>query len=272
MNQPTNYHDRIELSNSALNKFAISPKHYLHSKIYKPEPTAAMIFGSAFHCFVLEPEKFKTDYFVFNGSNRPNKEMTMAAKENKAWKEKLYNDNPGKIQIDISDYQTLELMKCCILSHSGAKELLEGLTHREEEIYWQDEVTGLKMRGKTDGRGNNYALDLKTCQTAEPRKFVSHAIDYGYHRQNAIYVDGYRANKININNFFFIAIESNMPHAVSVIRATEDFEGLGRESYRALLSDFKYWEKMGSPDVGYEWKNPIDTIFDAELPKWIRNA
>lgn len=265
-----NYFDRPELSNSALNKFAISPKHYLWSKAHKQQPTPAMIFGSAFHCFILEPEKFKDSFFVLDTEKRPDKTMTMAAKANKEWKEQMIIANRGKTQIDMFDMQTIELMKACLMEHPGAKDLLSKVTDTEKEIFWTDEITGIKMKGKLDGLGDNFIIDLKTCQSAEPIGFVSHSINYAYHRQAALYLDGCRANKIKANNFYFIAIEKDPPFAVSVLSTSSEFEKFGRQSYQRLLEDFQYWQQLGEPDIGYEWKNPIDTIFETELPSWIK--
>src|SRR5574344_1079999 len=59
------YHDDKEyISVSGLKKIKVSPAHYKEAE--KVEPTEAMIFGSAYHCFILEPERFENEYYIFD--------------------------------------------------------------------------------------------------------------------------------------------------------------------------------------------------------------
>ena len=267
----TDYYSLPQLSNSALNHFAISPKHYLWYKQNPPAPTPAMVFGQAFHCYILEPEKFKESFFVLDTNNRPEKDKTMASNLNKEWKAGMIAANIKKTQIDSDDFEKLGAMKKSLMLHVGASELILQVTVTEKEIFWRDKVSGIDMKGKLDGYFTNNIIDLKTCQSAEPVGFVTHAINYAYHRQAALYIDGCRANKLQAANFYFIAIEKEPPYAVSVLNTSNEFERLGRNSYQRLLEDFAYWQQLGEPDIGYEWKNPIDTIFETELPQWIKN-
>lgn len=65
------------MSFSSLMKFMRSPLHWLHDKEQEdPEETAAMRFGSAFHCLVLEPNKWD-ERFVMIPDTLPERPSAM---------------------------------------------------------------------------------------------------------------------------------------------------------------------------------------------------
>lgn len=71
------YHATVALSKSGLDQFQRSPAHYkAWLEGAKEEPTPAMVFGSAFHCAVLERDEYAKRYVIFEGDRR-----TKAGKE-----------------------------------------------------------------------------------------------------------------------------------------------------------------------------------------------
>ena len=64
------YHATDAVSASLLKQIAKSPAHAKAYLSQQQEPTAAMLFGTAFHCAVLEYEKFTQQYAVFVGDKR----------------------------------------------------------------------------------------------------------------------------------------------------------------------------------------------------------
>ena len=59
------YHaDKNFISVSGMKKLKVSPAHFREEEEIKE--TEALIFGSAYHCFVLEPDRFENEYYIFN--------------------------------------------------------------------------------------------------------------------------------------------------------------------------------------------------------------
>ena len=79
------YHASAAISKSGLDKIARSPAHYKAAQEAEQEATDAMIFGSAFHDFILLPEIFQTAYTVlpddFDGRTKEGKALMSAIKE-----------------------------------------------------------------------------------------------------------------------------------------------------------------------------------------------
>lgn len=56
------YHSHAAVSKTQLDQIAKSPAHFKHARESETESTQAMIFGSAFHDFILLPEVFAESY------------------------------------------------------------------------------------------------------------------------------------------------------------------------------------------------------------------
>ncbi len=265
------------MSNSSMTHFKRSPRHYLYEKTHKKEPTDAMIFGSAFHCFVLEPEKFEEQYCTLPGDapKRPTSAQWNAKKPSPesvasmAWWNEFNAANGTKIILDAEDLEKIKRMNDALLSNEFARELLDAVTEVEKPMLWTDEVTGIECKGKIDGFSNSFTLDLKTCLNAHPDSFSIDAFNSAYHRQAAFYMDARGVLKMGKGDFYFIAIEKEAPYGVSPMKCTNDFISHGRFVYSNILEDFRYWKEMGSPDVSYEWRSPFG-YHDLSLPAWVK--
>ena len=89
-------------------------------------------------------------------------------------------------------------------------------------MYWHDERTGARLRCHPDWMttgGRPIQVDVKTTKSAAPRDFEKSCADYGYHQQQALYVDGLAAHGIE-TDFLFFAIESTYPYLCSVVELT----------------------------------------------------
>lgn len=257
------------LSNTSLTQFKRSPLHYLYYKANKMEPTDAMIFGAAFHCFILENEKFSNHYFTINPDERPEKDKTMTSKLNQAWKDEIITANKGKQLISAIDLDTISRMNDSLQRCTPAIELMSELSDVETPLEWMDTETGLPMYGRMDGKGSDFSIDLKTCLNASNEQFTRDAFNSDYPRQAALYVDGRQETEGKATDFYFICIEKNPPYAVSVQKCSLQFLSHGRLQYVTLLNDFVRWNEAGRPVAGYEWKNK-QGYFDLNLPSWIK--
>lgn len=249
------------ISNSRIAAFKRSPKHLVHYLLHKPEPTPAMLFGSAFHARLLQPESFDKLYAVAPDVDRRTKE----GKELYAQFQYTALDHNLDI-ISGQDLSKIDEMVDSVMNDPIASELIRSATGREVDRLWTNSVHELPMRGIIDGVGNGFMFDVKTCQDAHPAKFGRDAYYSDYHRQAAIYLD---STEDNTTEFYFIAIEKDRPYGVSVHKVSEHLQELGRKQYLDAIIEYRSWVDAGMPLSGYEYWH-YSGIHDLEAPNYLK--
>ena len=140
------------------------------------------------------------------------------------------------------------------------------LTHNEalieQSMFWTDPETGIECRTRPDYI-NNAVIDIKSTRNASPQSFMRDAYNMKYHIQAAFYLDGVRANGMEINKFVFIAIEKDAPFIVQTYVADDAFIERGREDYKKALEILVRCKETGNYPA---YETGIQTL---ELPKWI---
>ncbi|MFH1146841.1 MAG: PD-(D/E)XK nuclease-like domain-containing protein [Pseudomonadota bacterium] len=246
--------DRI--SNSYLSRLNICPAA---AKI-KLEETPAMTFGRAFHSFILDGlAAFSRDVAIVPELNR-------RTNQGKADYEAFQKANEGKAIISQDDLAAIIEMDKAVKSHPLAKNLI-GTGTNEVSVFWDDSFSGLPCKARSDKvPGQNTLVDLKKTRGASAHSFQRSVIDYGYHRQSALYIDGMRkATGDNYDLFAFIAVEDSEPYRVEVYTLSQDFIEYGRQEYQRLINIESKCREKG------EWPNfTSDNATEIELPKYIQ--
>jgi len=218
------YADREHVSNSMLSLLNKSPQHLQKLLDGHQEETPALIFGSAFHTYVLEPEKWKQDVAIYDGKTR----------RGKAWDEfKEEYDKDANCILLQNEYDDLKCMQDVIMSNAECQELLYG-GKNEAVSCWEDEDSGVFCKGKADKVKKDCVIDLKTTSSGELHSFKGSAYKYGYNRQSAFYMDGFNKNK-----FIFIVIEKSSPYNLYIYDCSDQFVESGREEYKYLLDVYR---------------------------------
>jgi len=245
------------ISNSRLTAFKRSPLHLIHYLTKPKESTPAMTFGSAFHAYLLEPDKFNSLYAVAPDVDR-------RTKEGKLEFDKFVYESDGKTVLSNSDKSKIVNMTEAVYANPIAAELMSQLTATEVNREWISDGLKMPMRGIIDGIAPDFMLDIKTCMDANPYKFQRDAWNMNYHRQAAIYLD----SDHSILDFYFIAIEKDAPYGVSVHKVTNSMLDKGREIYLDQLIEYKAWADAGCPAAGYEYWHYSGT-HEWELPTYL---
>ena len=125
----TEYHATKDyISASAMKKLKVSPMHFKEAD--EVTETDAMIFGSAYHCFILEPDRFEKDYYVFDdhaiyevliGEGFKSPRSTKQYKEWMASEMRVIGDRKS---LSIDDFQKIKKMKDRLMSHRYIRTLL----------------------------------------------------------------------------------------------------------------------------------------------------
>ena len=268
------------LSQSGMKNLKKSPAHY---RQYKDEPaeveTDAMAFGSAYHMYILEPERFEQEYYVFDddaiyqvligeGFKSPR-----STKQYKEWQESEMRLIGDRKTIDKNDYTKIKDMKDKLMAHYYCRALLSG-GEAEKSITGIIHTTegDVNVKAKPDyiKPNKHFIIDLKTTFDASVDGFTRAAADNDYHIQAAFYSD--LMDMITGDGrgwtFFFIAQEKKKPYAFNIFEASPQFIGQGKYEYEQLIKLYRMClteNKWPGYQVFCEWKSGN---IELNLPKY----
>ncbi|RTQ52292.1 hypothetical protein EJV47_04525 [Hymenobacter gummosus] len=185
------------VSNTDLSNLAAE----LLGKVRSPN-TQALIFGSAFHEAVLEPDRYTRPLDL------PPAQVTLLETLAAAVRRQRY---------------------CRDLLYRGTAELTHTAVHEE---------TGLTVKIRPDlllttpRLGRRVLVDFKTTSCKDYAQFVGTVEAYDYDRQAAFYSDVLQADR-----FVIIGVQKKAPHDIWVVELSADAATMdqGRKKYRRLL-------------------------------------
>jgi exodeoxyribonuclease VIII len=254
------YHRRTlgHVSKSGLDQFHRSPLHYqawVNGELDRDTP--ALSFGRAFHCSVLEPDRFATEYAVTPDFGDCRFKEAKAARD--AWR----NANEGAEHLDPEDAANIDGMRSAVMRHPLAGRMIrDGMA--EVTLCWQDQDTGLTCKSRADYYVKKLAmvLDLKSTDDASPAAFARSIYKYRYHVQDALYRSGFAAVDEPIQHFVLIAVEKTKPYAVGTYALDADAIGRGYSSARRDIDGLAECVRAN------RWPGYPETIQQIELPPW----
>ena len=243
------YHAKEFVSVSKLKKIKVSPAHYKEAE--KVEPTDAMRFGSAYHCYILQPEIFEDKYYVFDdaviyavligeGFKSPR-----STKDYKTWLAGETSMIGNREMVSKDDFERIKSMRDKLFSHPYAKMLI---TNCRTEVGYEGKIETLagniEIKFKPDiiKDTKRIIIDLKTAMDASIDGFTRAAADNDYHIQAAFYSDMMTLMEGDNRDysFYFIAQEKKSPYAFNIFEAGPRFIAQGRYEYEMLLQLYKY--------------------------------
>lgn len=250
------YHAMTEyINNSYLSRLAKIPA----LTRLPQEETAAMTFGRAFHCYLLEGQAA----FDLSFSVMP-KEINLRTKDGKAYRDAVVSSK--KVPLSYDDFQTIEGMTQAVLRHPFAIQLLaEG--DSEMSVFWRDKETGLPCKCRPDripSGQKGVVVDAKSTGDASEAGFTRSVFKFGYARQAAMNIDGLNTvSSKEIDAFICIAVEKEPPYRCEVYVLDDEVLAFGRQEYHRLLRIEKECrEKNLWP---HYWNAGASTVY---LPKW----
>ncbi|ORL93439.1 recE [Prescottella equi] len=256
------YHsDTASLSSSGARAILKSPAQFRYEQDHPRPPRKAFDFGHAAHSLVLgagaELREIPVGLLASNGA--------VSTKEAKAFVAEARAD--GAVALKPEEYAQVHAMAAKLLDHPYARALMEAEGQAEQSIYTTDPDTGVRLRSRPDWMTRPgprlLVVDYKSTTDADPRVFERHAADFGYHCQNAWYLDQVIAAGIDDDpEFLFIAQSKEPPYLVSVTRfGPEDVEE-GRRRNRRAINTFADCNRTG------QWPGWEHDIYPISLPKW----
>ncbi len=255
------YHASAGISCSGLADFARSPYHFhaLHLNPDRPadEGTPAQLVGNLAHCAILEPAEFVKRYAVGPNTRRGTK----------VWDAFEASLTPKQTGIKIDQAETAHAQAASVRALPDVGKLLAAGAP-EVSAFWIDPATGELCRCRPDwvhpvGERGVILIDVKTCGSADPHEFARQVARMGYHRQAALYSDGYGvASGTPVLGFVFVAVESEWPFAASAVMLDDEGIAKGRAEIAELLPRYAECRAAGN------WPGYAESIELITLPTW----
>lgn len=229
-----------------------SPMHFTeHMRTKDEQPkTKALLFGSAAHKFILEPESFEDEYIIAPQFDRRTKDGRERFADFEA-----YCTRNNLTAISNDDLDQIERMAEAIQKSRLAAELLTG--RHEQAFFWNDDVTGERCKIKVDCLttydGKPYIVDYKTTDSCEDGHFERSARKFGYQFQAGMYCEGLFQNTLEEHGFAFVAQEKTEPFAARVYICDPEWIRRGYDKFRELIGIYHECKQTG---IWYGYEGP----------------
>ncbi len=249
------YHgDRDALSCSMLKPLLVSPAHFQAALLAPGTSSRPMDFGTLVHLLVLQPGEIANEVSVFPGvANRRKDEF-----------KQFEASFPDRLVVDEPTFATARRLSSKIMEtrfKGRAIQLFVEESILEATIYFTEPTTGLRMRVRLDMFHPDFSFDLKSTRFGCPRAFARDANDKGYDLQAFMYslarclYEGADTPK----PFPFIAAESDEPHSVSVLTASQEFLDNGAAKFKSCVAAYVACTQADHwPDLGTEGELTIE--------------
>lgn len=283
------YHAAPGASNSRLNDME-PPARCKWNMDHPPEPTPALIIGSAFHCLVLEGEDvFRSQFATATACNAMQKNGKSCESQGKIliggrWfcgKHANESDHDSSLTVlSRDDYDLCRRMRDAVMNHSVAGGIIEASLPADRELsaWWDCRETGVrcKMRADMVIRPQKIIVDLKTtdgdggafASDASREAFARFMYDYGGCHQAIHYLDGFETLGDPMDWFAWIVPEKKPPHMLAVYRL-DSLSSHGKEVIERIrdlrLSRLQMWKKCMESGV---WPGYPEEIQDVTLNEW----
>lgn len=204
------YHSWKAANHSTINKFFVSAADGVVEIESERKVSDDLDFGNAFHARLLEPDRYRDQYVIFDPMDGPinkntgkpyGKESAKYTEWLAEWRESL----DGREVINQDDADRIEEMVGAVKKNRyAARFATDGYKDRELSIVWYERVIidGKEIEVPCKARIDLYIpmlggeinapafMDVKTAREVEYSKFQRVMWDRGYHRQMAWYLRG----------------------------------------------------------------------------------
>lgn len=254
----TEYDTIIATSITRLKELRRSPQHYQWN-LNNPRESDALTLGTATHVAVLEPERFDTDFAIWD---RRTDAGAMSPRRGQHW-EAFSGVNHGKKILTADEAADAKTIAAAVRSDATAMQYL-ATGDPEITMEWTYGDRPCKGRGDwlTTIRGVPTMVGLKTTRDCRLFQFGSQAAKLEYGMQWAWYRDGYQMITQAVPRVIEIVVESTAPHAVATYVIDNDILLQGRDNYIELLKVLSECEESGN------WPGPVVGEQILTLPSW----
>lgn len=233
------------LNFSRLKRIAKSPLDY---KTDAPKYTTALGIGRAIHTAVLEPDKWQSEYAIFDGDKR-----TKLYKEFKA-------ANSDREILGHKDALICESIACSVRNHPVAASYFES-GQAEVSIEWEHAL-GVRCKSRLDWLSDDIVLDLKSTADITPDGFARACARYSYHGQLSFYCQAAKALDGRERKAVILAVEKEPPYDIAPYVLPEEAMQAGRRLVTDWLLKVQECQERG------HWPGVAEQETELQLPDW----
>jgi hypothetical protein len=240
-------------------------KHSIARATQKFDPTPALIFGDAMHTYFEDREKFHQRFVVFDDEKivadilerRPdiiNPSMTKDYKTYKAqFEESLKKD---QVVISGADMHRIEMMYNSAVKNKAIQSLY---VDYDATDFWDEysfvttdpDIFGLLYRVRPDRllvKDENpiAVIDWKSCKDASHKAFKTDFFRFRYDLQAVFYCD---VLGIDMDDFYFVAIEKEFPYNTAVYSLEDDTQMNAMKELNIIKERIGEWKKNPNPET-----------------------
>lgn len=247
------YNKYAALNCSAAKRLLISPAHYKHYMTAEREETKALRMGSLTHALVLEPEAVESRFaFLPEGIDRRTSagKLAFAAFEAGA---------KGKTIVNADEAQDCQAFAAAL--EKTIKEVLK-ITFTATEVMLAVDYCGARLKSAIDAVGSDgFLYDLKTAESADPKKFLWSAKDNQYPLQAHFYRAVYQAaTGERVKGFRFIVVEKSPPYCVAIYEFGPELMTYAAMDFEKAVSDYKTYTGLD------EWPGYPSEVVELDIP------
>lgn len=253
------YHSNPAISRSGL--WTLLTRSPFHLKFRAGRSNKNLDIGTATHIAVLQPDEFSS--LVMRGpEDRRGNKWREASDEAVA---------TGRVLLTSGDYDDVVSIAETASSNKMLQTAMMGYRLVEASIYGTDLLTDVAVKVKPDlvNLTCGLMIDIKTTSDASPSAFAKSVATYGYHMQQAMYMDVFNEHSGHkVEAFIFVAIEKptdGVPPIVKIYELDELSAIEGDRIYRLALDRYK---ECSNNEVLTAYGDDISTL---TLPPWAYN-
>lgn len=213
---------------SSIKHLLESPKTFLYYKNKPFQGSTSTLLGTAVHhylqgnrhlvTFSIVDKRKKEEYARFE------QEFFELAGDEGIIVPKSFEDKINNIMVNFN-------------SNAKAVQLVEGCTFEAPYFF---EVNGINLKGKVDGVGKDYLLEIKTSsQATTSLEFQEEAKDRHYDMQAYMYgLAHYKTTGTKLKHYFLV-VNTQAPYKVSVYKSSDIFILEGEKKLNEALTRYK---------------------------------
>lgn len=176
----------------------------------------------------------------------------------------------GAVPLLVEDHQRVTAMAAAVREHPIASRLFAA-GEPEKSLVWVDQQTSVWRRARLDwlpsvSDGRMIVPEYKTCRSADLDTVQRSIASYGYHCQEAWYLDGLSALHLAEDPaFVFVFQETTAPYVVTVVELDVIALKVGRHLNRRAIELYQRCMELD------QWPGYSDEVELITLPAWVEN-
>lgn len=258
------YHNADAVSASALDDMERSAAYARAQQLTYRAPTAAMEWGTAVHCAVLEPDQLAKRYT--EDPQHPDGGYPAGwrnTKDYRAQKSALVAQGFGLLTPDQLDH--LDVIQQNVAANPVAALIAKAQGGAEVSVYAEDVMFGLWRKCRPDLLipDAGMVVDVKVSADISAHGFARACSTYNYHRRAAFYLDTLKmVSDVKWAHYLFLVVASDLPYEVRAFTLDVDSIELGTEEYLFLMERYAQCREASAWPLGGE------SIEEVRLPQY----